>query len=198
MQAAAERTMQELERVRDNPLALRDFLKRMPKGADLHNHLHSAVYAETFIKEAIEDGLCVDPAKNAFDQPHPVTGAAPQCEPGKVPAATVYKDLRLYNGLINSFPCAASCRRKGRRHDHFFGAFKKFGGIDPRIPAPGSMRWSPAPPIRTSNISAEHRNAATEDLHMPAYEVELIDKRNGTRIEAQCIRPRRALLGYDD
>ena len=36
-----------LERVRDNPLALRDFLKRMPKGADLHNHLHSAVYAET-------------------------------------------------------------------------------------------------------------------------------------------------------
>jgi len=32
MQAAAERTMQELERVRDNPLALRDFLKRMPKG----------------------------------------------------------------------------------------------------------------------------------------------------------------------
>ena len=50
MQAAAERTMQELERVRDNPLALRDFLKRMPKGADLHNHLHSAVYAETFIR----------------------------------------------------------------------------------------------------------------------------------------------------
>jgi hypothetical protein len=83
MQAAAERTMQELERVRDNPLALRDFLKRMPKGADLHNHLHSAVYAETFIKEAIEDGLCVDPAKNAFDQPHPATGAAPQCEPAK-------------------------------------------------------------------------------------------------------------------
>ena len=43
MQAAAERTIQELERVHDNPLALRDFLKRMPKGADLHNHLHSAV-----------------------------------------------------------------------------------------------------------------------------------------------------------
>ena len=35
-QAAAERTVQELQRVRDNPLALREFLKRMPKGADLH------------------------------------------------------------------------------------------------------------------------------------------------------------------
>ena len=55
--AAAERTVQELEHIRDNPLALHDFLKRMPKGADLHNHMHSAVYAETFIKEAIEDGL---------------------------------------------------------------------------------------------------------------------------------------------
>ena len=133
MQAAAERTMQELERVRDNPLALRDFLKRMPKGADLHNHLHSAVYAETFIKEAIEDGLCVDPAKNAFDQHHPATGAAPQCEPGKVPAATVYKDLRLYNGLIDSFSMRGFVPSEGETgHDHFFGAFKKFGVIDPR------------------------------------------------------------------
>jgi adenosine deaminase len=133
IQAAAERTVQELERVRDNPLVLRDFLKRMPKGADLHNHLHSAVYAETFIEEAIEDGLCVDPRKNAFDQPQPVTGAAPRCEPGKVPAATVYKDLRLYNGLIDSFSMRGFVPSEGETgHDHFFGAFKKFGGIDPR------------------------------------------------------------------
>jgi adenosine deaminase len=131
--AAAERTVRELERVRGNPLALHDFLKRMPKGADLHNHLHSAVYAETFIKEAIEDGLCVDLAKNAFDQPQPATGAAPQCEPGKVPAATVYKDLHLYNGLIDSFSMRGFVLAEGETgHDHFFGAFKKFGGIDPR------------------------------------------------------------------
>ena len=32
--AAAERAVHELERVRDIPLALHDFLKRMPKGAD--------------------------------------------------------------------------------------------------------------------------------------------------------------------
>jgi adenosine deaminase len=132
MQAAAERTVQELERVRDNPLALRDFLKRMPKGADLHNHMHSAVYAETFIGEAVEDGLCVDPAKNAFDQPHQVTGDAPHCEPGKVPAATAYKDLRLYNGLIDAFSMRGFVPSEGETgHDHFFGAFKKFGGIDP-------------------------------------------------------------------
>jgi hypothetical protein len=37
--SGAERTGQTLERIRAEPLALRDFLKRMPKGADLHSHL---------------------------------------------------------------------------------------------------------------------------------------------------------------
>ena len=75
----------------------------------------------------------MDPAKNAFDQHHPATGAAPQCEPGKVPAATVYKDLRLYNGLIDSFSTRGFVPSEGETgHDHFFGAFKKFGVIDPR------------------------------------------------------------------
>lgn len=32
----------------------------MPKGGDLHIHLSGAVYAESWIKEGIEDQLCVD------------------------------------------------------------------------------------------------------------------------------------------
>ncbi len=36
------------------------FLDSFPKGADLHVHLSGAVYAETFIRDAGEDGLCVD------------------------------------------------------------------------------------------------------------------------------------------
>jgi adenosine deaminase len=55
-----ERTGEALDRIRSEPLALRDFLKRMPKGADLHSHLSGAVYAETHIRDAIADGLCVD------------------------------------------------------------------------------------------------------------------------------------------
>ena len=47
----------ELERVRANPLELRDFLKRMPKGADLHSHLNGAVYAETLIRAGGQDGV---------------------------------------------------------------------------------------------------------------------------------------------
>ena len=33
------------------------FLKPFPKGADLHMHLSGAVYAETFIAEAVRQGL---------------------------------------------------------------------------------------------------------------------------------------------
>ena len=49
-----------LERARhQGPLALYTFLHDMPKGADLHTHLAGAVYAESFIREAAEDNLCV-------------------------------------------------------------------------------------------------------------------------------------------
>src|ERR1035437_3327928 len=46
--------------------ALRAFLDQFPKGADLHVHLSGAVYAETFIRDAGENGLCVDPAALSF------------------------------------------------------------------------------------------------------------------------------------
>ena len=51
------------------PLALRAFLAQFPKGADLHVHLSGAIYAETFIRDAGEDGLCVDPAALSFAKP---------------------------------------------------------------------------------------------------------------------------------
>src|ERR1700761_7148431 len=45
---------------RQGPLALYAFLHDMPKGADLHTHLAGAVYAESFIRQAVEDNLCVN------------------------------------------------------------------------------------------------------------------------------------------
>jgi hypothetical protein len=38
----------------------------MPKGGELHDHLHSAVFAETLIRDAIEDKLCVDETAHSF------------------------------------------------------------------------------------------------------------------------------------
>src|SRR5579862_986866 len=86
--------------VRAGPLAVHAFLDQFPKGADLHVHLVGAVYAETFIKDAAEDGLCVDPKALSF--------ANPPCEAPLVAA----KDLNgvltpaqqdLYDRLVDSF-----------------------------------------------------------------------------------------------
>jgi len=49
-----------LDSIRDQPPRILEFVERMPKGGDLHNHLSGAVYAESFIDYAAEDGLCVD------------------------------------------------------------------------------------------------------------------------------------------
>jgi adenosine deaminase len=126
------RASRELAAVRGDPLALHVFLKRMPKGADLHSHLHSAVYAETLIRNAIDDKLCVDEAKFSFAKPQSILDDAPLCAAGAVPAATAYKDQRLYNGLIDAFSMRGFVPSEGvTGHDHFFGAFQKFGGTNP-------------------------------------------------------------------
>jgi len=126
------RASQALDAVRSDPLALHVFLKRMPKGADLHNHLHSAVYAETLIRNAVEDHLCIDEAARSFAKPQSIADDAPVCGEGAVPAANVYKDLRLYNSLIDSFSMRGFVPTEGDTgHDHFFGAFTKFAGTDP-------------------------------------------------------------------
>ena len=41
--------------IRDDPLALLAFLREMPKGGDLHNHLSGAIYAESYLRWAAED-----------------------------------------------------------------------------------------------------------------------------------------------
>ncbi len=117
-------------------MALREFLKRMPKGADLHNHLDGAVYAETFIRVGGEDGLCVDPVAKGFTKSQPIKSGAepePACEAGDVPAAAVPKNQRLYDELVDSFSMRGFVPSEGETgHDHFFGTFAKFGGTDPR------------------------------------------------------------------
>src|SRR5215475_3061207 len=89
----------QLAAAKTNPLQLRQFLKKMPKGADLHYHLSGGVYAESFIRDAAEDGLCVDVKKLAFAK----CSSGADEEKNVVPAATVYRNQSLYDQLINSF-----------------------------------------------------------------------------------------------
>ncbi|HEY6968749.1 MAG TPA: adenosine deaminase, partial [Candidatus Angelobacter sp.] len=125
-----------LATARKNPLALRSFLQGMPKGADLHSHLSGAVYAESFIRAAVEDGLCVDPETNSFAKPQSTSDSFPPqpvCAEGKVPANQALKNQHLYDALVNAFSMRGWVPGSGvTGHDHFFDTFAKFGGTDVR------------------------------------------------------------------
>ncbi|HEX2662415.1 MAG TPA: hypothetical protein VHM93_06245 [Candidatus Acidoferrum sp.] len=125
-----------LEAARTNPLQLRDFLKKMPKGGDLHNHLSGAVYAESWIRAAAEDHLCVNLASLSFAKPQggsEKNSAEANCESGQVAAADAYKDQHLFDALIDAFSMRGFVPSAGvTAHDHFFDTFAKFGGTDHR------------------------------------------------------------------
>jgi adenosine deaminase len=128
--ASAEvRTARALEDARkQGPPALRAFFYKMPKGADLHMHLSGAVYAESFIRAAGEDGLCVDTVKLAWAWPD-----AGSCKSDQVTAASVPGNQHLYDALIDSFSMRTFVPTTGNSgHDHFFDTFDKFGGTDKR------------------------------------------------------------------
>ena len=99
-------------------------------------HLSGAVYAESFIRAAAEDHLCVNVATLSFAKPQApsnATSAQSACDNGKVPAVQVYKDQHLYDALIDAFSMRGFVPSPGvTGHDHFFDAFAKFGGTDPR------------------------------------------------------------------
>lgn len=96
----------------------------MPKGADLHMHLGGAVYAETFIREAGEDGICVDAVRLKMDAEH----HAPDCPAGEPSAKDVPANQHLYDELIDAFSMRTFVPVTGESgHDHFFDTFGRFG-----------------------------------------------------------------------
>ena len=128
------------------------FLRKMPKGADLHNHLSGAIYAESFIRAAGEDGLCVDTNALAFAKPEKLPCMHAK---GSIPAADVPKKQALYDSLIDSFSMRGFVPSPGvTGHDHFFNTFAKFGGTDAGTKASGLTKSPRAPRRRTSSISS--------------------------------------------
>src|SRR2546426_8279350 len=133
---AEQRAELNLQAARHNPLQLRHFLLGMPKGGDLHNHMSGAVYADSWIRAAAEDHLCVETAKLAFVKPQAGSSGGPEqpaCGEGKVPVANAFKDQDLYDALVDAFSMRGFVPSPGvTGHDHFFDAFSKFGGTDHR------------------------------------------------------------------
>jgi adenosine deaminase len=109
-----------LDAVASDPAALREFLRAVPKGGDLHQHLSGSVYAETLLGWGTEDGNCINSTSFAA-----VTRS--QCATMgnlPVPMAGMFYDqiLRAWS-MLDFVPGAET------GHDHFFATFGKFGVI---------------------------------------------------------------------
>ena len=117
---AEQRTARYLDSIRHQPSLLLEFVRQLPKGADLHNHLTGAAYAESFIDFAAHDNLCIERQ----------TLRAVACDDakGQVPAARAHTDPVLYRDIIDAWSMrhftATGNDRSG--HDHFFDTFGKF------------------------------------------------------------------------
>ncbi len=133
---AEQRAARALESVRQNPLELRDFLVRMPKGADLHSHLAGAVYAESWIRDGADDKLCVDLDTLSLFKTDAMTRSIPPqpvCGEGHSAVSRAFENQHLYDSLVDAFSMRSFVPSAGvSGHDHFFDAFAKFQIVDPR------------------------------------------------------------------
>ncbi len=111
---------------RDRPPMLRQFLQRMPKGADLHSHFSGAIYAESFLGWAAGDGDCIDTRA--------LTLVPAPCKPGGPLAAAGAIDDTVYNAMVDRMSTKDLAQSGRSGHDQFFGTFSRFGlvGDDPR------------------------------------------------------------------
>ena len=119
---------------KEGPLALRTFLVGMPKGADLHTHLAGAVYAESWIRAAAEDGLCVDTKSLTFLKPPP--DGCPHTL-GQITAtellahASDSADQAIYDKLVDAFSMRSFVPYASwSGHDQFFSTFDHFRGTE--------------------------------------------------------------------
>jgi adenosine deaminase len=118
-----QRASRHLESIRHQPPLLLAFLRDMPKGGDLHNHLYGAIYAESLINFAAQDGFCVDRTTSILIAP-PCDDACDRFS-SKPRIACSYQDQVLYNSIIDAWSMR-NWAGEEPGHDHFFATFDKF------------------------------------------------------------------------
>ena len=102
------------------PAEFTAFLRAMPKGGDLHNHLSGAIYAESWLAWAAADGVCVDLTVLVLSRP--------PCDSvkGRVKVADVLGDALFTDRLIDALS-VRNYEIYGRSgHDQFFATFAAF------------------------------------------------------------------------
>lgn len=148
--AAEQATARYFERAKKNEATLVAMLHRMPKGADLHNHLWGTIEAEALLATALEKGLYFDRMDKAFTVDRP---AGPYFTPEAMTAnfwqrAEVLEavGMRNYRGGTES------------GHQRFFRSFYRFA---PAVPPDSAM-------LRDICVRAvEQRVSHLELMHPP-------------------------------
>ncbi len=123
----ASRTARYLASIRGQPSLQAPFLREMPKGGELHSHLAGAVYAENYLRWAMEDGFCVRRDTPALAEP-PCDAAR-----GDVLAAELSHDVSRQRALIDGWSMRSFDASRGAGHDHFFETFDRFDARPSRL-----------------------------------------------------------------
>jgi len=111
---------QKLERIKSDLPKLRNFLRDMPKGTDLHTHLSGAVYAESMIRWGAADGKCVNTTT--------LVSSFGPCTVGQVPLANALTNSVLFDNILEAWSMRGFIPGEETGHDHFFATFDLFGG----------------------------------------------------------------------
>ena len=123
--ARAESVAAYFERIKDQPLLLREFLYRFPKGGELHSHLDGAVFAENYIAWAASDGRCIDLPTYTI-MPPPCDTAAQRS-----PVADIQWDADIVNRVIDALSVRNYERRTLSGHSQAFATFGRFANAVP-------------------------------------------------------------------
>src|SRR5579859_393097 len=123
-QTAEQRTARYLDSIRKQPPLLLAFLREVPKGGDLHNHLTGAIYAEDLLDFAATDNFCIDRTTSRL-----LGAPCDFCEhyTPKPAVRCAYDDHILYNQIIDAWSMHNWRPGDESGHDHFFATFDKFG-----------------------------------------------------------------------
>jgi adenosine deaminase len=124
---AEEQTARYFDAIRGDPVALGIFIREMPKGGDLHSHLSGAVYAESYLRWAAEDGLCVNTRQLAIlDE---------GCTPNDSlrPASQIADTSALYGRMVDAMSMRNWDSTRISGHDQFFNTFRRMGATDRRV-----------------------------------------------------------------
>ena len=113
-------TIAYFEKVKPKPTLLREFLLAFPKGGDIHSHIDGAVYAESMINWASEDGRCIDLASMTLS-------VAPcDVENNRPSVASIENDSEIVEQIIDAFSTRNYQQNGKSGSAQFFSTFSKF------------------------------------------------------------------------